>query len=60
VDKTLDTRTLHRSEFPKEAKAGDTLFFQDNRWHIDEAETAARAERIQERFERIKKGGHIK
>jgi hypothetical protein len=57
VDKTLETQTLHRSEFPKEAKAGDTLYFQDNRWYIDTEETAARAGRIDKMFNNIKNKG---
>jgi len=53
-DATLDPRTLHRSEIPKEAQAGDTLFFEDNRWQIDAVETAARAERIRNMFNHLK------
>jgi len=54
LDETLQTRSLHRSEIPREAKPGDTLFYQDNRWQIDHEETAARALRIRRRFESIK------
>lgn len=52
---TLETRTLHRSELPKEAMPGDTLFHEDNRWQIDREETAARTERIRVLYESIKK-----
>jgi hypothetical protein len=55
----LTMRTLHRSELPKEAKAGDTLFYMDNQWYIDKEETAARAARIKSMFERIKRRNSI-
>jgi hypothetical protein len=46
---------LHQSLLPPSAKEGDTLFFKDNQWYIHTEETAARAKRISERFERIKR-----
>jgi hypothetical protein len=54
-DTNLEPRSLHRSEIPKEAQAGDTLFYQDNRWQIDTQETAARAQRVKDMFEHLKK-----
>ena len=54
-DATLEPRTLHRSEIPKGANAGDTLVYEDNHWRIDTEETNARAQRIRERFEELKK-----
>ena len=53
-DRTLDPRMLLRAELPREAQTGDTLFFEDNRWQIDREETAARAVRIQEMFDKLK------
>ncbi|MCL2240613.1 MAG: DUF3006 domain-containing protein, partial [Defluviitaleaceae bacterium] len=55
VNATLEVRVLRRSSLPPQAKPGDTLYFRDGAWHIDEAETAARATRIAERFDRIKR-----
>jgi len=55
VDETLmHTRDLHRSELPSGAQIGDTLFYERNRWHIDAEETAARAQRIQDMYDKIK------
>jgi len=55
VDDTLmNTRNIPRTELPKGAKIGDTLFQADNRWHIDYEETAARAARIQTMYAKIK------
>jgi hypothetical protein len=59
VGHTLETRTLHRSELPVEAGAGDTLYFQNGCWLIDKEETNARALRIQDRFQRIKRRNHL-
>jgi len=55
MDETLmHTRDLHRSELPPRAKIGDTLFHDGNRWHIDAEETAARAQRIQIMYDKLK------
>lgn len=54
LDENMETRTLYRSEIPKDAMPGDTLFFEDNRWQIDKEGTAARAKRIGELYDRIK------
>ncbi|MCL2189547.1 MAG: DUF3006 domain-containing protein [Defluviitaleaceae bacterium] len=51
---TLRVLTFHRSELPPEAKAGDTLYFADNQWHINAEDTALRLARITERFTKIK------
>jgi hypothetical protein len=55
ADARMETRVIPRAELPPEAKAGDTVFFHDGRWDIDKEETAARAERINESFARIKR-----
>ncbi|MCL2364619.1 MAG: DUF3006 domain-containing protein [Defluviitaleaceae bacterium] len=55
MDETLmHTRDVHRSELPRGAKIGDTLFYEENRWHIDAEHTAARAKRIQIMYDKIK------
>jgi hypothetical protein len=54
LDENMQPRTLYRSELPKEAQPGHTLFFEDNRWQIDHEQTNARAKRIGELYERLK------
>ncbi|MCL2605428.1 MAG: DUF3006 domain-containing protein [Defluviitaleaceae bacterium] len=51
-------RAVHRRDLPAHAKAGDTLYFANNQWCIDTKETAARAERINNLFSKIKRRNH--
>jgi len=51
---TLETMTLPKPDLPAHTKPGDTLILRDGIWHVDKAETEARQQRIQERFNRIK------
>ena len=51
---TLELLTVSQGELPKGALPGDALFLRDSRWQKDDAETKKRAERINERFARIK------
>jgi len=55
MDETLmETRVLHRSILPRNAQPGDTLYYANNQWQIDQEETAARAARIQSMYNKIK------
>ena len=51
---TLETISLPIKNLPRGVNPGDTLINQNSKWYKDEAETEARAKRIQERFARIK------
>ena len=57
---TLEIITIPLSDLPKNTKPGDTLVMQNNCWHFDHAETEARRQRINERFNRIKKNSRKK
>ena len=51
---TLDIIILPIAGLPKNTSPGDTLIRQNNCWIFDHAETEARKQRINERFNRIK------
>ena len=51
---THEIINLPVSALPKDAKAGSTLFKYENKWYVNEADSAAREARINERFARIK------
>ena len=50
---TLENITIPPTELPK-SRAGDSLYWKNGEWHVDHAETKARAERIRQQFARIK------
>ncbi|MDO5518891.1 MAG: DUF3006 domain-containing protein [bacterium] len=45
-DKVKQMHDFKRSEFPKDLKVGDVVILTDNRFIIDQEETASRAEKI--------------
>jgi len=51
----LKSKSIPREVLPAVAKPGDALFFSNCKWHIDNEETAARRERIETLFARIKR-----
>jgi len=51
---TLESVNLPMGVLPEETRPGDTLVRQDGKWYKDDNETAARKQRISERFARIK------
>jgi hypothetical protein len=51
---TLETIVLAKNELPENARPGDTFVLRNGRWHFDHAETEARYNLIQERFNRIR------
>ncbi|MCL2225069.1 MAG: DUF3006 domain-containing protein [Defluviitaleaceae bacterium] len=51
---TRETISLPISHLPKDAKPGTTLIKTDGKWHINEADTAARSARIKDKFARLK------
>jgi len=52
---TLEVKEYPRAKLPKGAKEGDVLTESDGVLSLDSAETEARAARIRERFNRLKK-----
>ena len=52
--KTLDTASLPKIALPIGISPGDTLVMHDGVWRLDNAETAARGQRIQSMFDRIR------
>jgi hypothetical protein len=46
--------SLPATNLPNGVEAGSTLIKHGSKWYVDEADTAARAARISERFARIK------
>ena len=51
---TLDTVSLPKTALPHGINPGDTLVMQDGAWHFNDNETAARRQRIQTMFDRIR------
>jgi len=51
---TLEIITIPLTGLPPNTRPGDTLISQNGRWYFDHAETEARRQRINERFEKIK------
>lgn len=51
---TYQVISLPIASLPKAIRPGDTLIKQGTKWYKDDAETAAREKRINERFARIK------
>ena len=56
---TTECEDFPRSEMPKGAKAGSTVYIQDGQWCIDHEDTAARRKRIMEKFNKIKKANGL-
>jgi hypothetical protein len=54
---TREVISLPLSGLPKGADAGSTLIKTEGKWYINEADSAARHKRINDRFTRIKNGG---
>ena len=52
---TLKIKEYPKSKLPKEAKEGDVLTERGGKMNIDQNETKTRAERIRERFNRLKR-----
>ena len=51
---THEIISLPISSLPKDVKPGSTLFKHHAKWYVNEADSAAREARINERFARIK------
>ncbi|MCL1882172.1 MAG: DUF3006 domain-containing protein [Defluviitaleaceae bacterium] len=54
---TLESISIPLTSLPKKICEGGTLIKINSKWYLNEAETAARKTRINDRFERLKKGG---
>lgn len=54
---TREIISLPRASLPKNTREGTTLVKIESKWYVNEAETAAREARINERFARIKRRG---
>jgi len=52
---TQEIRVLPRKDLPKGAKSGDALIWKENQWIVDKEETSARVERINEKWNKLKK-----
>lgn len=56
---THEVINLPTSQLPSNAKPGSTLVRIESKWYVNEADTAARAARIAERFARIKEKNRL-
>ena len=56
LENGVETIIEKKSKIPRDVREGTDLIWENDAWRTDDAETAARAARIKERFERIKAG----
>ena len=53
--KTQEILVVPRRDMPRGVKSGDALIKEESHWIIDEAETSARAKRINDKWNKLKR-----